>query len=93
MALSSTVGLGSIWTAGIGHHQPSTTDPKTGRSVLHRDTQRCGDVCAREFLLHASQVTSMAAPRSRNALPITEAELRLIANAAIIGDSSHPVNG
>src|SRR5690606_38767810 len=32
-------------------------------------------------------------PRSRNALAITEAELRLIASAAIIGDSSQPVTG
>ena len=31
--------------------------------------------------------------RSRSALKITEAELRLIASAAIRGDSSHPVNG
>lgn len=30
---------------------------------------------------------------SRNAFAITEAELRLIASAAIIGDSSQPVNG
>lgn len=29
----------------------------------------------------------------RNALKITDAELKLIANAAIIGDRSHPVNG
>lgn len=39
------------------------------------------------------QDSSIAAPRSRNALPITEAELRLIASAAIIGDSSQPVKG
>ncbi len=32
-------------------------------------------------------------PRSRSALPTTEAELRLIANAAISGDSSQPVSG
>ena len=31
--------------------------------------------------------------RSRRALRITDAELRLIANAAIRGDRSHPVNG
>ena len=31
--------------------------------------------------------------RSRSALVITEAELRLIAKAAIIGDSSQPVKG
>lgn len=31
--------------------------------------------------------------RSRSALAITEAELRLIASAATIGDSSQPVNG
>jgi hypothetical protein len=31
--------------------------------------------------------------RNRNAFEMTDAELRLIANAAIIGDSSHPVNG
>ena len=35
----------------------------------------------------------MSAPRRRSALPITDAELRLIASAAIIGDSSQPVNG
>ena len=34
-----------------------------------------------------------AAPRKRSALPITDAELKLIASAAIIGDSSQPVNG
>jgi len=34
-----------------------------------------------------------AALRSRSALPTTDAELRLIASAAIIGDSSQPVNG
>ena len=32
-------------------------------------------------------------PRNRSALKITEAELKLIASAAIIGDSSQPVNG
>src|SRR5690606_17163325 len=31
--------------------------------------------------------------RRRRALPTTEAELKLIATAAIIGDSSRPVNG
>ena len=31
--------------------------------------------------------------RNLNALNITEAELKLIASAAIIGDSSQPVNG
>ena len=31
--------------------------------------------------------------RSRNALATTEAELKLIARAAIIGDSNSPVNG
>ena len=31
--------------------------------------------------------------RSRNALPITDTELKLIASAAISGDSSQPVNG
>jgi len=30
---------------------------------------------------------------SRNALPITDTELRLIANAAIMGDNKMPVNG
>ena len=34
-----------------------------------------------------------AVPRSRNALVMTETELRLIASAAIIGDNSLPVNG
>ena len=33
------------------------------------------------------------AVRKRNALVITETELRLIASAAIIGDSSQPVKG
>ena len=32
-------------------------------------------------------------PRNRSTLKITEAELKLIASAAIIGDSSQPVNG
>lgn len=31
--------------------------------------------------------------RKRSALEITDAELRLIASAAIIGDSNNPVNG
>jgi hypothetical protein len=31
--------------------------------------------------------------RSRNALPMTDTELKLIAAAAIIGDSSKPKNG
>jgi hypothetical protein len=35
----------------------------------------------------------VAVPRSRSALVMTETELRLIASAAIIGDSSRPVNG
>jgi hypothetical protein len=30
---------------------------------------------------------------SLSALPMTDAELRLIANAAIKGESSHPVSG
>ena len=30
---------------------------------------------------------------NRKAFPMTEAELKLIANAAIIGDNSHPVQG
>ena len=32
-------------------------------------------------------------PRNRSALKMTETELRLIAKAAIIGDSNQPVNG
>ena len=32
-------------------------------------------------------------PRRRKALPITETELRLMASAAISGESSHPVSG
>jgi hypothetical protein len=35
----------------------------------------------------------MRALRRRSALDITDTELRLIASAAIIGDSSQPVNG
>ena len=31
--------------------------------------------------------------RKRRALPITDTELKLIASAAILGDSGHPVNG
>ena len=31
--------------------------------------------------------------RKRSALAITEAELRLIANAAIMGDNNQPVSG
>jgi hypothetical protein len=33
------------------------------------------------------------APRRRSALVTTDAELRLMARAAIMGESSHPVNG
>jgi len=36
---------------------------------------------------------SPAQPRRRSALPITDTELSLMARAAIIGDSSCPVNG
>ncbi|CAN5805465.1 hypothetical protein BH11PSE8_BH11PSE8_21870 [soil metagenome] len=36
---------------------------------------------------------SSLAPRRRSALPMTEAELRLMATAAISGDSSQPVRG
>ena len=36
---------------------------------------------------------TVAYRRSLSALVITEAELRLIASAAIIGDSSQPVSG
>ena len=32
-------------------------------------------------------------PRKRSALVITDTDDRLIANAAIIGDNNHPVNG
>jgi len=32
-------------------------------------------------------------PRSRSALVMTETELKLMASAAIIGESSHPVKG
>jgi len=39
------------------------------------------------------QSCRIAVPRSRSALLITEAELRLMASAAIIADSSQPVNG
>lgn len=39
------------------------------------------------------RVTSYFARRNRRALKITEAELRLIASAAIMGDSSQPVIG
>ena len=35
----------------------------------------------------------LGARRSRKALVITDKELRLIATAAIIGESSQPVNG
>jgi hypothetical protein len=33
------------------------------------------------------------APRSRSAFVMTDAEERLMASAAIMGDKSHPVNG
>ena len=41
---------------------------------------------AGRHLVHAESVTT----RSRNALPITDTELRLIAAAATIGESSSP---
>lgn len=39
------------------------------------------------------QLAYSASPRSRNALKITDAELRLVASAAIMGESSQPVIG
>ncbi len=39
------------------------------------------------------RVTGYFARRNRRALKITEAELRLMASAAIMGDSSQPVIG
>lgn len=47
---------------------------------------------AKEQTAHATVELSFARP-SRSALVTTEAELRLIASAATIGDSSQPVKG
>ncbi|CAG2158974.1 unnamed protein product [Oppiella nova] len=45
------------------------------------------------FLAKAEHEQMHPDKESKKALPITDAELKLIANAAIIGESSHPVNG
>ncbi len=55
--------------------------------------RRCSGPATQGFDATARQVSSMSAPRRRKALPITEAELRLMASAANMGDSSHPVKG
>ena len=59
-------------------------EPRSARLGITR-------LCEAEFA--ADQSDRRSALRRRSALPITEAELRLIASAAIIGDSSQPVNG
>ena len=41
----------------------------------------------------ARPALSCLPPLNRSALVITEAELKLIAKAAIMGDRSHPVSG
>ena len=58
------------------------------------ETQHIGGIgCGSAQSLQRAQDFSSFAPRRRSALLITEAELRLIASAAIIGDSSQPVKG
>ncbi len=43
--------------------------------------------------LRSAMPRSQSLRRKRRALPITEAELKLMASAAIIGDNNQPVNG
>lgn len=63
-----------------------------------RAKPQCGQVSTDSrraaFMVFAGRCLHHQWPRrSRRALKITDAELRLIANAAIKGDRSHPVNG
>jgi hypothetical protein len=60
--------------------------PGTPLAVLKKESRSNG----RLGLPHPSRMT---APRNRKALPITEAELKLMASAAIMGESSQPVKG
>lgn len=54
---------------------------------------REGGPAFRAAFIAALHPAGAAAPRSRSALVTTDTELRLMASAAIIGDSSSPVNG
>jgi len=64
------------------HQAGADASPKTMRNDVHPGAPAC-----------RNQSGLSAATRRRNALVITETELRLIASAATIGDSSQPVNG
>ena len=79
----------------------SPAPPATDVAVSHRRRSVSMGVvlemrCSRQGLVEIGQsalALSSFAARSRRALPITEAELRLIASAAISGDNNQPVKG
>ncbi len=73
------------------------------RKVFEVQSQRGGSPAPliewfREIVSHCEQFLRITIPyklrpRSRNELPITETELKLIAAAAIIGFNSKPIKG
>ena len=65
----------------------------TNRAVKRPDNHASHAIISKWEVKLKSCLTVHFAPRKRSALKMTEAELRLIAKAAIIGDSSQPVNG
>jgi len=67
-----------------------STPPRCRHARAHGTRVQASCADARATPLAQAPV---ACVRRRSALPITEAELRLIASAAIIGDSSQPVSG
>jgi hypothetical protein len=60
----------------------TTVARMTGELLYRQAAQGCHSAAAQTAIL-----------RWRKALPMTETELKLIASAAISGDSSRPVNG
>ena len=74
--------------AQTGHRDGRPTDAadpdKSMATFSHRQQRR---------LRTTAQLAAMAAPLRRKALPITDAELKLMASAAIIGESIQPVSG
>jgi len=84
---------------GLKFDERVAVDSSTKAAAVRGAIGRCRRASATPMPAHSPCATrSMrqprsAARRSRSALPTTDAELRLIASAAIIGDSSQPVNG
>lgn len=65
---------------------------KSKPRVRHIPWQRRSQVRSQVQSTPRGASQGIPAPRSRSALPLTDTELRLIADAAIIGDSSQPEN-